>query len=188
MSIPLPKENYKQFYGTSGLATSEWGPHAWIFLFASIHGGYPVKIDPNNKDHINIRKHYKHMLLSLQFTMPCIFCRNSYKNFIKETPIDNFLSGRIQLMYWLYIIKDKVNKKLISQQIDAYNKSKLQLKSDYHTGLISKEKYYSEVQKCRNNTLKTKSSPPFIDVLERYEKMRASCSTIYKSCVLPKKK
>jgi hypothetical protein len=184
----LPNHNYSKYNGSSGLATSQWGPHAWIFLFSSIHGAYPIKINNKNKEHLDIKKHFKQLFTNLQFTMPCIFCRNSYKTFFKELPIDKFLIGRIELMYWLYLLRDKVNKKLIQQEKECYNNEKKLLKKKYHENKITKDEYYSKISEFKNKTFQTKQSPPFIEVLERFESMRATCSPKSKTCALPEKK
>jgi hypothetical protein len=180
----VPKADYKDYLKDSGLATSQWGPPAWVFLFASIHGAYPPKIDPKNKDHVQIQKSFKQMLHGLQFTMPCIFCRNSYKDFIKQLPIEPFLKGRIELMFWLYTIRDKVNKKLITQEREAFNKLKKALKLEYHQGGVSKEEYYKMVEDGRKKHQITKESPSFVSVLQRYEKTRSKCSKETKTCAL----
>lgn len=183
--IDLPQHDYNQFSGSSGLATVKWGPHAWIFLFASIHGAYPVKLNNKNKEHLEIKKHFKQLFTNLQYTMPCIFCRNSYKIFFKELPIDKFLTGRIELMYWLYLLRDKVNQKLIEQEKECYNTEKKILKKKYYDNKITKDEYYSSVEKFKNITFKTQYSPPFIEVLENFESMRATCSQKSKTCALP---
>jgi hypothetical protein len=178
----LPDNDYSKFYGNSGLATKLWGPHAWVFLFASVIGSYPVTFDSTNANHIQIRRSFKEMFTSLQYTMPCVFCRNSYAEFIKEVPLGKFLSGRIQLMFWLYLIRDRVNGKLIKQEREGYNKEKKALKMKYRNNEISKDQYYSLVSVCKQTTIFTKPSPPFIEVLQKYEDMRAVCSPIAKTC------
>lgn len=186
IDLKLPNHDYTKYGGSSGLATSKWGPHAWIFLFSCIHGAYPVNLNNKNKEHQEIKKHFKQLFTTLQYTMPCIFCRNSYKIFFKELPIDKFLTGRIELMYWLYLVKDKVNKKLINQEKECYNNEKKLLKMKFHENKISKEEYYSTVIEFKNKTFKTKPSPPFMEILEQFEKMRAVCSPKLKTCALPK--
>ena len=170
-----------KFQSTSGLGTKQWGPSGWFFLFSCIMGGYPFKIDPKNKEHVQIRKHFKNMFTSLMYTMPCIFCRNSFKQFLKDYPIKESLVGRIELMNWLYVIRDKVNKKLISQERECYNNEKKRLKIKYYKGSISKTEYYEKIDKIKSD-IYTKESPPFIEILEMYEKYRAVCSPKAKTC------
>ena len=187
MLILPPDIDYSKYESTSGRATSKWGSSAWTFLFTSIMGTYPVKIDEKREDHIMIKYSYKCMLVGLQTTMPCIYCRESFKQFLKELPIEPFLTGRIKLMYWLYLMKDKVNKKLLAQEKQCYNDEKLRLKDLYKMKKITKDEYYKKISQFKIDTLKTKSSIPFKEVLDKYENIRAVCSKKAKTCALPKK-
>lgn len=180
--------DYSKYTSNSGLSTSHWGPSGWHFLFSCIMGGYPIKIDVKNKDHIKIKRHFKYLIESLGYTMPCIYCRDSYKQFYKELPIDPFLTGRIKLMEWLYNIRDKVNKKLKAQEQQCYNDEKKRLKKLYHNNEISKNEYYNLVRSFKNKTFITKESPPFVEVLDKYEASRAVCSNKAKTCSLPDKR
>lgn len=108
--------DYTMYATNSGMNTKEWGPGLWKFLFMSILGRYPKKIDEKNREDVALKNYYKDILLNLQYILPCVFCRDSYTIFIQELPIEPFLIGKIELMYWLYLIKDKVNKKLIEQE------------------------------------------------------------------------
>lgn len=136
--------------------TREFGPPLWKSMFI-IAANYEIKIDNKNKIHQKKRRDYKNFFVNMKDIIPCIHCRTSYKVFIKELPITKFLDSRQRLMYWLYLIKDKVNKKLIKQ----YKKGQY--------------KY------------KTKPSPPFSKVCKHYEKFRAECSTKSVSCTKPNK-
>ncbi len=119
--------------------------------------------------------------------MPCVFCRESFKGFCQELPIERFMVGRVELMYWLYLIRGKVNDKLIGQEQQCYNNEKKGLKRKYYNGDIDRSTYYNLLNKIKKSTLITKPSPPFIDVLRKYESIRAVCSTKAKTCSLPKK-
>ena len=46
------------------------------------------------------------------YIIPCDECRESFLCIIKENPVDKYLGNRIKLIYWLYIIHNKVNSKL----------------------------------------------------------------------------
>ena len=125
----VPKDiDYTKYSSNTGMKTKMWGPHAWNFLFVSILGAYPVKIDSKDPEHIKIRKHFKGLMTSLPVILPCIFCRKSFKEFLKELPIEPYLRSRITLFYWLYLMKDKVNKKLITQERKAYSEKKRELR------------------------------------------------------------
>lgn len=172
---------------TMGSASSIWGPALWTSLFTCIMGRYPIKIDNKNEIHIKIKKSFKSILINLSTIMPCIFCRDSFKVFVKQLPIDSFLVGRIELMYWFYQIKDKVNKKLICQEKICYNDEKKRLKKLYYQNKLTSDEYYSKVKLFKKNVFLTISSPPFEEILDKYESYRAVCNKKAKVCSLPKK-
>jgi hypothetical protein len=178
--------DYTQYTSTQGMGTSVWGPNAWDFLFISIMGRYPVKVDFYSKEDVQIVNVFSQTLIGLKDLMPCIYCRKSFENFIKELPIEPYLIGRIELMYWLYLIKDKVNKKLICQENICYNDEKIRLKGLYHHGDIIEQEYYSKIKEFKETTSQTVPTPPFKDVLDKYENFRALCSQKSLSCVLVK--
>uniref|UniRef100_A0A6C0H6S3 thiol oxidase n=1 Tax=viral metagenome TaxID=1070528 RepID=A0A6C0H6S3_9ZZZZ len=179
---------FEQFLSTSGLSTKAWGPSGWYFLFSCVIGGYPPQIVTSNPEHLEIQQHFRNLFLSLGYTMPCIFCRQSYQQFYQQLPIDNFLSGRIELMHWLYQMRDLVNQKLIIQEQKCYNTEKKRLKQLFHNAKISKREYYWRIERAKKETLYTKPSPPFEHVLTKYEQFRAVCSKRAKTCSLPKPK
>ncbi len=89
--------------------TRSWGPHGWFFLH-TITFNYPEK-NPSKE----IQSKYRQLFNNLEFTLPCKYCRESYKKFIKELPIDDYLGNRAKLTKWLFKIHNKVNKKLRDQ-------------------------------------------------------------------------
>ncbi len=163
--------------------TKYWGPKAWDFLFTSVLGAYPENIVNGNKEHLKTKKSFRLMLTGLQDTMPCIFCRNSFKIFIKELPIDSFLKSRKDLCYWLYLMKEKVNKKLLGQETKVYVEEKAKLKHKLiKSGEFSDKLYESLKRDLKKKIICTVKSPPFEKVLEHYEKNRAGCSLKTLSC------
>ena len=65
------------FYSGDGFLTSVWGPAIWLFLH-TMSFNYPNNPSPQQK------KQYRDFILSLQYILPCIYCRkNLTKNFIK---------------------------------------------------------------------------------------------------------
>lgn len=154
---------------SNGMKTSFWGPHAWAFLFSSIAGAYPVSFDENNKEHVKIAKAFISMFSSLQYTLPCSYCRESYRKFYKELPIANFTQSRTRMMKWLYMIHDKVNQKLMEQQRNSYDLFKNNLIKQN----VSEAKLKSELKKSKSKIFTTKPSPSFDKVVSMYEKHRA---------------
>lgn len=178
----MSSKSYNKYLSLSGIKTRYWGPNAWNFLFCCILGTYPDKIDNKNKEHIKIRKEFKGLFNSLQFILPCIFCRQSYSGFIKELDIDNYLSGRIELCNWLYKLKDKVNKKLIKQELDCFKNEHKKILLKLKDKKITRVQYKCLFDKLKKDILITKKSPPFINILNHYESFRAGCSAKYKTC------
>ena len=163
---------------TNGIKTSFWGPPAWKFLFSTIAGTFPVKVDPNNKAHAKIVASFHSMLKSLGHTLPCIYCRESYKVFLKELPMSEFSDSRKNMMKWMYLIRDQVNKKLMKQERECYESEKAALMKQN----INPNKLKLMLTNIRKTTLITKPSPPFEKVISFYEKQRAGCSKKTKKC------
>jgi len=62
-------------------------------------------------DAANYKIFYEHMANML----PCKYCRESYRRFLKKLPIDLFLDCRESLTVWIYLLHNLVNDKLRSQ-------------------------------------------------------------------------
>jgi len=164
------------------MATSEWGPATWKSLFISIMGRYPMRINTNSQEHLELARAFKNTLLDLRYTLPCVYCRRSYVEFTNELDINGYLVGRIELMYWLYLIKDKVNKKLIAQEQICYNRELSKLKLQYKYTDFTQVSFQEKVKELQKNIFKTIKSPPFESVLAHYESFRAVCSESTLSC------
>lgn len=185
MSIKLPENiDYSKYYGASGMSTQYWGSRLWDALFVSILGRYPIRI--NTSDDLEIKQAFKSMLTNLSIMLPCIFCRNSFKEFLEELPIEPYLIGRIELMYWLYQMKDKVNKKLIKSEQVCYNEEKGKLKAMFYTKEITEDEYYNRIEQFKGENFVTVPTPPFQEVLDKYEAQRARCDPRAKKCSIKK--
>lgn len=88
--------------------TKFWGPGAWRFLH-TITFNYPVK--PTSEQQF----FYRQLFTNFGYTLPCKYCRDSYRQFLRELPLENYLHTRKALVYWLYMVHNKVNNKLRSQ-------------------------------------------------------------------------
>jgi len=163
----------------AGINPDKWGPHFWKTLFYAAMN-YPVKIDPKNKCHVSLSKNYKNFYASLQYVLPCVYCLESYRRFWIELPIDNHLGSRVDLLKWVYGLKDKVNKKLIFQekQCLAAEKKLLLEKMVKKFGPRSKWNktttavYNTSVEKLSRKILKTSQSPSWNTVLSQLSDMR----------------
>ena len=80
-----------------------WGPHAWFFMH-SITLGYPDK--PTNEDKIWMKQFFE----SVGHVLPCMKCRNNYREHMNKLPLDNtVLLSRENLVKWLIDVHNEVN-------------------------------------------------------------------------------
>ena len=93
------------------MRVNKWGHNGWDFLH-TITFNYPIK--PTIKD----KENYKTLFLSLNNTLPCIYCQESFIIYSKYIPIDYYLEDRNGLSYWLYIIHNLVNYKLGKENVN----------------------------------------------------------------------
>jgi len=103
--------------------TRFWGEDGWKFLHFI---AYCYEED-RQKDYINFFKSISHVL-------PCIYCRKSYKQYLKENPIDltkEVLTKR-DLTKWLYTIHNCVNEKLRKQGYKIEKDPTLKQVDDYY--------------------------------------------------------
>ncbi len=109
-----------------------WGSHLWFSLH-TISFNYPLKPTQEDKDN------YHEFFMGLRNVIPCSVCKKNYLRHLNEHPIDNFLSDRRTLVYWLIDLHNMVNveigKKVLSYDVvvkkyeDAYGK-KINLDTD----------------------------------------------------------
>lgn len=91
------------------MQTTQWGPEGWI-LFHVLPFYYA-----NRNPRPGQRELYKEFYVLLKDILPCIYCRQSYKNFLDEIPIEKHLDGFLPLVEWTYLLHNLVNKKLRDQ-------------------------------------------------------------------------
>ena len=92
----------------NGLITKIWGPPAWDFLH-SVTFGYPL--EPTNEQ----KKWYRDFFVKVGDILPCKYCRDSYKMFIKtgESKLtDESMNNRKTFTKWFYLLHNRVNEKL----------------------------------------------------------------------------
>ena len=157
--------------------TKFWGPGGWVFLH-TITFNYPEKIDESNKDHVSKRRYTKELMENLQHTLPCKYCRRSFKKFLKRLPIDDHLEGRAKLTYWLYQIHNMVNEKLRRQEEEAVDAKMNKLEAAVRAGLKTSSEAYKELEEFAFKTMITEPDPSFADVCAYYEAHRAGCSKV----------
>lgn len=80
-----------------------WGPHGWKFIHY-ITLGYPE--NPTQ----DIKKKAKQFFHLIEYLLPCVLCRNNYKEHLKIYPLtDKILSDRQLLIDWGINMHNLVN-------------------------------------------------------------------------------
>ena len=96
----------KNYMSGDGMLTTVWGPSMWHYLH-TMSFNYPVK--PTNED----KKHYHNFILSLQYVLPCKYCRINLKNNLKHNPIRQCdMKNRETFSRYVYKLHEIVNKML----------------------------------------------------------------------------
>lgn len=183
-NIDLPSNiDYTKYFSIDGMKSKEFGKPLWKGFFILILGRYPVIIDESNPEHIKIKNAFRQLFESLEILMPCVFCRNSFAGFLQQIPLEPHLIGRIELFYWLYSIKDLVNKKLIKQEVQCYKDEKNKYRNLYYSKKVSLDKCIKHLQEYKQSAFKTIPTPPFETVLEYFEQYRAKCVVKLQKCI-----
>ena len=99
----------------NGLMTKVWGPAGWLFLHC-VTFGYPInpeEYDLKNGNPPGYTKNwYTGFFESVGHILPCKYCRQSYLEYLINSPVKYKLNSRDELVEWLWEIHNEVNKKL----------------------------------------------------------------------------
>ena len=96
----------KEYNSGDGMMTRIWGPNMWHYLH-SVSFNYPVHPTQENK------KKYKELILNMQYTLPCKYCRINLKNNFKVHPLKScHLKSRDSFSRYVYKLHEIVNKML----------------------------------------------------------------------------
>jgi hypothetical protein len=118
-------ENIVTDESTMGMQTSVWGPAGWVFLHC-IAQNYP------NEPTFEQKYNYFQFFKQVGNVLPCKYCRDSYKKFIKDPDTrlgKSALKNRDSFIEWLYNIHNKVNQKLKVTDIPTLESIKERYKS-----------------------------------------------------------
>lgn len=159
--------------------TKFWGPAGWQFLH-TITFNYPEKVKASDPDDQERKKYTKQLFENLRYTLPCKYCRESFKVFLKELPIDASLGGRRDIVHWLYQIHNKVNAKLRKQEEECVNAKLDELEQDVERGRKTWKQAHREFEEFVHKTMITDEDPTFEEVCHKYESQRAGCTNTQK--------
>ena len=94
----------KDYSSGDGMLTSVWGPSMWHYLHI-LSFNYPIH--PKHLD----KKNYRNFILSLQYTLPCKYCRQNLKNNLKAHPLKIcYMKNRATFSRYIYSLHEVVNK------------------------------------------------------------------------------
>jgi hypothetical protein len=94
------------FYSGDGFLTSVWGPALWHSLHI-MSFNYPV--NPTQED----KEHYRDYVLSLQYVLPCKYCRQNLKTNLKSMPLTMAeMKDRESFSRYIYELHELVNRML----------------------------------------------------------------------------
>lgn len=97
------KENYQS---KNGMSTSVFGPIIWFNLHL-ISFNYPIKPTQIEK------KNYKNWFLSHQYILPCVYCRNNFKQNLNKAKFnDKVFTNRDTFSLFIYNLHNIVNNML----------------------------------------------------------------------------
>ena len=93
------------------MQTIKWGPGLWTSIHC-MSFNYPE--NPSYDD----KKKYSDFFNLLGDMLPCVYCRKSYKTYMKNMPIDDFLEDRLGCTIWAFVLHNLVNAKIGKPLID----------------------------------------------------------------------
>jgi hypothetical protein len=91
--------------------TTVWGPSAWL-LIHSIAVAYPMEDVPSN-----IKDNTRNFFLSLENTLPCVYCQENYSNHLDRQALEEALESRAALFKWTVDLHNTVNRSLNKKEL-----------------------------------------------------------------------
>ena len=122
--------------------TSFWGPSGWVFLH-TLTFIYPEH--PTYNDKVKMQ----HFMNTINYILPCKYCRLSFTKYSQSLPIHDYLDTRDKMVEWLYKIHNKVNKKLRKQGFCKYDNPELSTVKENYKSVL--EHIYSLCKKQKHN-------------------------------------
>tara|TARA_B100001094_G_scaffold307187_1_gene338676 strand:+ start:1134 stop:1499 length:366 start_codon:yes stop_codon:yes gene_type:complete len=119
--------------------TSDWGPPTWtLFHTIAFNQGFDKKIPPKKK------KELSQFFNSLQYVLPCKYCRETYSYYLTIMPVENYLSSGKDIVNWTFDVHNMVNVK-IGKPVSDYK----EFVKKYSSIIVNKDKQKA----CHNQCL-----------------------------------
>ena len=109
-----------------------WGPHFWFFLH-TIARSYPAA--PSD----TMRKKYYNFYQDLPVFLPVQSIGNSFAKLMDKYPVSPYLTSRVELIKWTNYIHNKVNAKLLKEQVPFDDSTRLYWMSYAKPGFVQKK-------------------------------------------------
>jgi len=179
------------YHSGDGMLTSVWGPSLWHFLH-TMSFNYPVH--PSDKD----KEHYLNFMRSLQYVLPCKYCRTNLKRNYKELPISKgTMKDRDTFSKYVYDLHEHINKMLHKKSNLSYDDvreryehfrsrcltdavTSLEIKNNHNT-----RKQKNKIEKGCTKPLYGKKSKCILKIVPQEEKV--SSFQIDKKCIKTRK-
>ena len=174
--------NKNDYNSGDGMLTSVWGPSMWHYLHI-ISFNYPLEPTRQQKNK------YKTFINSLQYTLPCKYCRINLKNNFKKYPLsDEIFINRDTFSRYIYNLHELINKMLGKKSGLSYCDVRDRYENFRSRCVIDKPKIfnYSKLKKEKGCTtpMYGEKSKCLIKIVP--QKSRCKTLTIDKKCLKTK--
>lgn len=162
----------KDYESSNGMQSAIFGPLIWHTLHITSFN-YPVH--PTNED----KKNYTTFLLSLEHTLPCVYCRANFKNNIKAAGFcPSVMDSRDSFSRFIYRFHNCVNKMLdkkidipYEEVRDRYEHFRARCNEKEHKSDILKEQEKSKKEKGCSDALYGTKSKSIVHIVPKTSKV-----------------
>jgi len=150
-TITKKKKIFKKndFYSGDGMLTAVWGPSMWHYLH-TMSFNYPV--NPTSEE----KTQYRDFIISLQYTLPCKYCRLNLKKNFKSFPLrSEDMKNRDSFSRYVYKLHELVNKMLNKKSGLSYCDVRERYEH-FRARCISEKPKLFDIKTYKNTTLKNK--------------------------------
>ena len=150
-TITKKKKIFKKndFYSGDGMLTTVWGPSMWHYLH-TMSFNYPV--NPTSEE----KTQYRDFIISLQYTLPCKYCRLNLKKNFKSFPLrSEDMKNRDSFSRYVYKLHELINKMLNKKSGLSYCDVRERYEH-FRARCISEKPKLFDIKTYKNTTLKNK--------------------------------
>ena len=167
----------KDYNSNDGMMTSIWGPPLWHVLH-TISFNYPIR--PTKKQ----KEHYYNYFKNLKNILPCKYCRDNYKNNLKESKFGKrVFKNRNTLSKWVFKLHNCVNKNL-GKKCNLTYKMVRERYEHFRSRCIIETKEKSKIENGCVESLYGLKSKCTLNIIPRSDKTKSF--TVDPKCILKK--